>query len=147
METITKKIGNAVFEFSPKYRETRSGFAHDCTLTMNGKEIAAESVHYLNRTWESYRFQTVMLKCVRKAIEQAKKQIVNNEKEKRGLKRLTQAHKSEIAKIIEEQNAMRILRLLEQEVSIAKYGTESEREELRNLDCMLAILQILKGAA
>lgn len=57
-------IDNANFKFVNSSRNTRHGFAHDTTLFINNNEITAESAFYLNRTWETYRYQTVMLNAV-----------------------------------------------------------------------------------
>lgn len=55
------KIGNGADIFvNCSASRTRHGFAHHAkTIMPDGSEIA-KTVHYLNRTWESYRFQTVL---------------------------------------------------------------------------------------
>ena len=63
------------FEIKNKSRNRRNGFSHDSTLLINGVEIGKASVHYYNRTWESYRFQTSMLKVVNETIEHNKKLV------------------------------------------------------------------------
>ena len=63
------------FEIKNKSRNRRNGFSHDSTLLFNGVEIGKASVHYYNRTWESYRFQTSMLRVVDEAIEHNKKLV------------------------------------------------------------------------
>lgn len=42
--------------------KTYNGFAHTCKVIDADKniELATAKVNYLNRTWESYRYQTVM---------------------------------------------------------------------------------------
>jgi len=44
--------------------KTRNGFKHTATLYIDGVEVDSAKVNYLNRTWESYEFQTVMQKLV-----------------------------------------------------------------------------------
>lgn len=46
-------------------RKTRSGFAHDAWAIVCGDKVEA-SVHYCNRTWEAYRFQTAIHALCRK---------------------------------------------------------------------------------
>ena len=55
--------GNKI-TFVNSSRSTRSGFAHDTTLFINGYQAIENSCHYLNRTWEAYQYQTVMLSAV-----------------------------------------------------------------------------------
>lgn len=47
-----------------EWKNTRNGFKHEATLIQNGREIATAKATYLNRTWESYEYQTVMKKLV-----------------------------------------------------------------------------------
>ena len=63
------------FEIKNESRNRRNGFSHDSTLLFNGVEIGKASVHWSNRTWESYRFQTSMLRVVDEAIEHNKKLV------------------------------------------------------------------------
>jgi len=53
---------------------TRSGFRHVAVLHKNGFEIARTKVCYLNRTWEAYQFESVLLKLVDDFIAQCDKQ-------------------------------------------------------------------------
>lgn len=44
---------------------TRSGFKHSTDLYINGYIPAiSETLHYINRTWEAYQYQSVMLSAV-----------------------------------------------------------------------------------
>ena len=42
-------------------KSTRSGFSHNAVAYVNGEEVTAKC-SYINRTWESYCYQSV-LKC------------------------------------------------------------------------------------
>jgi hypothetical protein len=53
---------------------TRSGFRHIAVLHKNGFEIARTKECYLNRTWECYEFETVLLKLVDNFMAQCDKQ-------------------------------------------------------------------------
>lgn len=59
------KLGNAVVVCESK--STRNGFKHEATLLINGCEHETAKCMYQNRTWESYRFQTVLHKVLEKA--------------------------------------------------------------------------------
>lgn len=45
---------------------TRNGFKHTATLFKNGFDYDTVKVCYLNRTWESFRYQTVLNKLLEK---------------------------------------------------------------------------------
>ena len=47
-----------------EYQKTRSGFRHVAVLTRNGREIDRTKCCYLNRTWESYEYETVISKLL-----------------------------------------------------------------------------------
>ena len=69
-EWHTYKIGDNEYEFKCQTWETRSGWGHSVTLydTRNFDIIAEVDVRYYNRTWESFTFQTAMLKACREAM-------------------------------------------------------------------------------
>jgi hypothetical protein len=59
------------------YAKTRNGFKHTATLLLNGIERENVKVNYLNRTWESYEYQTVLNKLIDNS-----KILTDQEKEK-----------------------------------------------------------------
>ena len=48
---------------------TRRGFRHLATLLKNGQEIDSAKICYINRTWESYEFETVKNKLLNQNVE------------------------------------------------------------------------------
>ena len=50
--------------FLNAYRGTPSGFMHETELYIDGWNAAAARCHYINRTWERYSYQSVMLEAV-----------------------------------------------------------------------------------
>lgn len=50
---------------------TRNGFRHVAILFKNGRQIAKATANYLNRTWESYTYQSVLHKLIRKEFTEA----------------------------------------------------------------------------
>lgn len=56
---------------------SRSGFNHIADLYVDGSLVDSAKVHYINRTWESYQYQTVLSKLIEKTSE-----ITFDEKEK-----------------------------------------------------------------
>ncbi len=49
-------------------RKRYGGFSHDSTLYVGDTECSKASVHYYNRTWESYQFKTSMTRVVEEMI-------------------------------------------------------------------------------
>lgn len=80
-------------EFKNEYKSTRSGFSHrSLLLDDNGNVMGDAKCNYLNRTWESYPFQTSMRQAVYNAIESE----IKNQKYQMGIKRLTKEKRTEI---------------------------------------------------
>jgi hypothetical protein len=50
-----------------RYEKTRNGFRHIADLYINGVLKESAKVTYINRTWESYNFQTVLQKLIRES--------------------------------------------------------------------------------
>jgi len=55
-------------EIVARQGKSRDGFNHFATLYINGVEDVATKVHYINRTWESYDYQS----AIRQAVEKSK---------------------------------------------------------------------------
>ena len=55
--------------FINTWKGTRSGFAHETELYIDGWRAAAARCRYINRTWERYSYQSVMLEAVHKLQE------------------------------------------------------------------------------
>ena len=45
-------------------KKTRNGFKHTATLIRNGNEVGETKICYLNRTWESYEYESVIEKLL-----------------------------------------------------------------------------------
>ena len=103
--------GNA-YEFINDSRNTRSGFAHDTTLFKNGEEIGRATAIYYNRTWECYRYQTVMKKCVRGLIDEKYNDFIVAYKAENNIKRLTAGKRAEADRIFEDLAEVKELREL-----------------------------------
>lgn len=86
------KINDNEIMFINNSRNTRSGFAHDSELFINDCFICKNSVHYLNRTWECYRYQSSMRGCVYNALEELKASLKEEYKAQNGVKRMTEKH-------------------------------------------------------
>lgn len=89
MEIRKIKVNGNNYQFVNDSRSTRNGFAHDTTLFINDCEHGRASCHYINRTWECYRYQTVMKRCIDDIIEANKKDYIAVYKADNDIKRLT----------------------------------------------------------
>ena len=94
--TIRKITANGnEYEFINDSRNTRSGFAHDTTLFKNGRSFGRATAIYYNRTWECYRYQTVMKKCIGAIINEKEEDYISVYKANNGIKRLTAEKRAE----------------------------------------------------
>lgn len=59
-----------IFELNNKYnivcnfKKTRNGFKHEATLLKNSISVYSTKECYLNRTWEAYEYETVLIEIV-----------------------------------------------------------------------------------
>ena len=81
-------------EFKNSYGKTRNGFYHKTELYIDSKFILECKCNYINRTWESYPYQSVMKESLYKAIESE----ILREKNLKGIKRLTKQLRETIVK-------------------------------------------------
>ena len=91
----TKKI-NDRFSFVNEAKNTRNGFSHKSTLFQNDVNIGSGSCQYLNRTWESYRFQTSMKECVHNIIKEEHNYLIDRFKIDFNKNRTTKQEKDDL---------------------------------------------------
>ena len=89
MEIRKITVNGNEYEFVNSSRSTRTGFAHDTTLFKNGYEIGRATCIYYNRTWECYRYQTVMQRCIKNIEENRYDRFIGNYKAENNIKRMT----------------------------------------------------------
>lgn len=99
MENKILKIAGENVSFVCSSRSTRSGFAHDTTLFIDGVETASATCYYYNRTWEAYRFQTVQKNAVYKAAARKRDQLLAAFKTAHGYKKMTQQRRADFENI------------------------------------------------
>lgn len=110
MEIRKITVNGKEFQFVNESRSTRSGFAHDTTLFVNGYERLKHTCHYLNRTWECYRYQTAMIGAVNELINGRKDNLTDDFKNVNGYKKLTPNRKEELNKIFESDSYIKELK-------------------------------------
>jgi hypothetical protein len=109
MEIRKIKINGREYQFINSSRNTRTGFAHDTTLFIDGREHGRASCHYLNRTWECYRYQTVMKRCIETLIDLTYKDYVEVYKADNDIKRLTAEKREQIERGFYKQKGIKEL--------------------------------------
>jgi len=65
---------NKDLEIVCEWKNTRNGFKHEATLLQNGYEIEKAKCCYLNRTWESFEFESVIKDLLHKTNILTKRQ-------------------------------------------------------------------------
>ena len=100
----TFTIGQNVYTFICSSRNTRSGFAHDCELIKNtSSHLGKATCHYLNRTWECYSYQSVMIENVRNRIADYELAARDEFKREHNLSRITAKRRPELDAFIEAE--------------------------------------------
>lgn len=101
MELIKIAVDDNEYTFVNETESTRSGFCHKSTLfNQYGSAIGNNRVNYYNRTWESYRYQTVMRGVVSGLIENRESVLKNDFKAVKGIKSLNNKYKAEYNAIV-----------------------------------------------
>lgn len=75
---------------------TSNSWGHKSTLMASWGEVESRKVKYLNRTWESYKYQTCMSGLLSSILENDLKDYITREKENKGITRLSKEIKAEL---------------------------------------------------
>lgn len=92
METITIITNGNEYSFFNFSEENREGFVHRTALFINGENVAEHSHQYVNRTWEAYKFKTVMEELISKLIEECEESDSRLDEYKFVLRRLKEKY-------------------------------------------------------
>lgn len=106
------------FSFICDAWDTRDGFAHGCELWDFDEwhKISSGKCFYLNRTWESYRFQSAMIMAVQHAESQVRSRIRGFVLTEYGWQKIT-AKRRELLEDVYSKNAeLQTLELLESKI-------------------------------
>ena len=95
MELRKENINGKEFLFVNEWASTRNGFKHISTLFINGYEYIESTCHYINRTWENYAFQSVMLRAIEELKNKLYKKALYIYKSKNNISRLTKAKRED----------------------------------------------------
>ena len=95
MEIIKIECNGTRFEFVCNSRGTKHGFAHDCNLFINDNREQTAHCHYLNRTWECWRYQTACITALNQEIEWYTNRMMEQWKGEHGYNRMTKTRRVE----------------------------------------------------
>ena len=74
-------------------KKTSYGFKHEAQLLVNGREVEKSKVCYYNRTWESFEYESVIMKLLNKTDLISKRQkTIFLKKERDECKKIIQKH-------------------------------------------------------
>ena len=100
--------------FMNNYRGTGSGFMHETELYINGWQAAAARCHYINRTWERYTYQSVMLEAVHKLQQRETEREKHIFRQQRGIKNIMGRHKSALEEQLENSKELLFYKKIEE---------------------------------
>jgi len=71
---------NDRMKIEARFEKARDGFNHIAVLLVDGREVERAKAHYINRTWESYEYESVVNEVIDKTdlIPQGKKQALKD---------------------------------------------------------------------
>lgn len=95
MELRRESINGKEFLFVNEHASTRNGFKHTSTLFINGYEYQKSTCHYINRTWENYAYQTVMLYAIEELKNELYERALQVYKSKNNISRLTKTKRED----------------------------------------------------
>lgn len=112
METKKILVLGKEYLFVNEYFSNRSGFVHRSVLLVNNCEYSSHKVQYINRTWESYRYQTVMKGLVYNLIDSEREFYLKMIKTRNGWSRWPNGRKAEYSKVFETSQEFKTLETL-----------------------------------
>lgn len=107
MELRKMQIDGKEVEFVNACRNTRSGFAHDTTMFIDGRQREQATCIYYNRTWECYTYQSVMQSAVYHMITNRKDYLKDKFKRDNNYTKLTSKRQAELDSVINADEEIR----------------------------------------
>lgn len=95
MKSYKMTIEGKELEFVCEAADTRNGFKHTAVLYIDGRRAGAHTCYYLNRTWESYAYQTTCRAIAYEKLDAAVDDVRREWMDARGYKRLSAGRRAE----------------------------------------------------
>lgn len=73
--------------------ETYNSWGHKATLFKDDYELTHSRIRYLNRTWECYQYQSVILDAIYEAMKRRQTRLVDDYKSQANVMRMTKRRK------------------------------------------------------
>jgi len=116
MELRKVSIRDNVYELVNNFGDCRDGFNHFTTLFKNGVERVEHKVHYINRTWECYTFETCMLGAVNTLIDIELDRYIYRYKQDNGIIRFRRGEKEQVINDFKQTDVYKELETLKQAI-------------------------------
>lgn len=107
MKIYKFNIDNKNIEFVCDDGNTYNGFYHKVTMFINGCEVSNARVNYINRTWESYAYQTCMKKAVGILFDRHETNMLFEFKDKNGYKKMNNNRWKEFRNYVENNPTLK----------------------------------------
>lgn len=107
-------IDGKEINFINTWRGTRSGFMHETELYIDGWQAAAARCYYINRTWERYAYQSVMLEAVHKLQEEETEREKRRFRQQHGIKNIMARHKPALGQQLENSENLAFYKKIEE---------------------------------
>ena len=114
MRTHKLTIDGKEVLFINAWRGCPSGFLHETELFIDGWQASAARCHYINRTWERYCYQSVMLEAVHKLQQEETEREKRAFKRLQGCKNLMERHKPAFASFLEKSADLAFYKQIEE---------------------------------
>lgn len=112
MKLITMTVNGKRVEFVCDSRNTRHGFAHDASMFVDGRHESKGHCYYLNRTWESWTYQSACLTAANNAESYWTDRLLQAFKWTHGIKRMTAKRREEFEKELNENEDIKLYRAI-----------------------------------
>ena len=122
MEIRTLKIGKRVWQLVNESWSNSNGWGHKTNVIRNGFDFGETKTKYLNRTWESYTYQSNMFKAVNNIKEDELNRFIESYKYKNNVDRFKKGEKEQVIKDFEKTEIARDLNKLYKAIETRQFS-------------------------
>jgi hypothetical protein len=121
MEIRKVSIRDNVYTFVNDCTSNNYGFNHISTLFKGDLEVYKNKVHYINRTWECYTYETSMRGAVNGLIDEKLNRHIARYKEQNGVTRFKKGEKEQVINEFRESDTYKELQELKDAIQQRKF--------------------------
>ena len=122
MEIRTLKIGKRVWQLVNESWSNSNGWGHKTNVIRNGFDFGETKTKYLNRTWESYTYQSNMFKAVNNIKADELNRFIESYKYKNDVDRFKKGEKEQVIKDFEKTEIDRYLNKLYKAIETRQFS-------------------------